>query len=183
MTPPDSHPLTPPGASPRAAVALIRTTGEDPEFLLLRRATNPEDPWSGHFALPGGRWEKGDKDLLETCVRETFEETGLRLLSEQLVQALPMAVAGGHMGKPMQVAPFLFEIPSKPPLALAALEIAEFHWLPQSYLRDPANRHQAAMSLSHPDREFPCIRVGTGDGAIWGFTYGVLETLWESVLP
>jgi hypothetical protein len=25
--------------------------------------------------------------------------------------------------------------------------------------------------------------VGTGEGAIWGFTYGVLEALWESALP
>lgn len=168
---------------PQAAVALIRTRGQDPEYLLLRRAANPQDPWSGHFALPGGRWEKGDKDLLETCIRETFEETGIVLEPGHLVRPLAMAVAGVHMGRPMEVAPFLFELPEKPVLALASLEIAEFHWLAQSYLRDPANRLHAAMSLSHPDLTFPCIRVGTGDGAIWGFTYGVLEKFWESALP
>lgn len=167
----------------RAAVALIRTVGTDPEYLLLRRASNPADPWSGHFALPGGRWEAGDRDLLDTSIRETFEETGIRLEPGQLVRPLPIAVAGGHMGRPMDVAPFLFEVPEKPVLALDTLEIAEFHWLSQSYLRDPANRHRAAMSLSHPDLDFPCIRVGTGDGAIWGFTYGVLEKFWESALP
>ncbi len=179
-TPPASPSRTTP---PQAAVALIRTRGPDPEFLLLRRATNPQDPWSGHFALPGGRWEAGDKDLLQTCIRETFEETGIRLEANQLIHPLPMAIAGGHMGRPMEVAPYLFEIPGKPDLELAAEEIAEFHWLQQSYLRDPANRHKAAMSLSHPDRQFPCIRVGVEGGAIWGFTYGVLETLWESALP
>lgn len=171
-----------PEPAPLAAVALIRTGGADPEFLVLRRASNPQDPWSGHFALPGGRWEKGDKDLLDTCIRETFEECAIRLDPSGLVKALPMAVAGVHMGRPMNVAPFLFELPEKPSLTLADLEIAEFHWLPQSYLRDPANRHNAALSLTHPDREFPCIRVGAG-GAIWGFTYGVLESLWESALP
>jgi 8-oxo-dGTP pyrophosphatase MutT (NUDIX family) len=178
-------PPDPPGAVPQAAVALIRAAGPDPEYLLLRRATNPEDPWSGHFALPGGRRESGDKDLLETCIRETFEECGIRLEPSHLLRSLPLAVAGGHMGKPMEVAPFLFEIPAKPPLSLALQEIAEFHWLAQSYLRDPANRHRAAMSLSHPDREFPCIRVGAGvaDGAIWGFTYGVLEAFWGSAPP
>ncbi|MDQ3000058.1 MAG: CoA pyrophosphatase [Fibrobacterota bacterium] len=170
-------------SNPQAAVALIRTCGPDPEFLLLKRATNPQDPWSGHFALPGGRWEKGDKDLLDTCVRETFEECGIILEAGHLVRTLPMAVAGGHIGRPIGVAPFLFEIPDKPPVSLADEEIAEFHWLPQSYLLDPANRHRAAMSLSHPDGEFPCIRVGAEGGAIWGFTYGVLESLWESALP
>jgi 8-oxo-dGTP pyrophosphatase MutT (NUDIX family) len=183
MTDSDSSLSPPIGAVPRAAVALIRTAERDPEFLLLRRAINPDDPWSGHFALPGGRWENGDKDLLATCIRETFEETGIRLDPGQLIQTLPMAVAGGHMGRPMEVAPFLFEIPGKPLLALEAREIAGFHWLPQSYLRDPANRHRAAMVVTRPDRQFPCIRVGTGEGAIWGFTYGVLEALWESALP
>lgn len=179
-TPPDSSRF--PGAAPRAAVALIRSAGPDPEFLVLRRAANPQDPWSGHFALPGGRWEEGDKDLLETCIRETFEECAIRLHPSRLVKALPMAVAGGHMGRPMEVAPYLFELGEKPVLTLSSQEIAEFHWLPQSYLRDPANRHKAALSLTHPDREFPCIRLGA-DGAIWGFTYGVLESLWESALP
>jgi 8-oxo-dGTP pyrophosphatase MutT (NUDIX family) len=169
-----------PGAGSKAAVALIRTAGLDPEYLLLRRAVNPRDPWSGHFALPGGRWEKGDRDLLETCIRETFEETGIRLDPGRLVRPLPMAIAGGHMGRPMEVMPYLFELPEKPELALAVLEIAEFHWLHQSYLRDPANRLRAPMSRSFPDRFFPCIRVGTGGGAIWGFTYGVLEEFWES---
>ena len=174
---------TPPEAASRAAVALIRTIAPDPEYLLLRRASNPADPWSGHFALPGGRWEAGDRDLLDTCIRETFEETGIRLEPGHLVKPLSMAVAGSHMGRPMDVAPFLFEVPEKPVLALDAVEIAEFHWLAQSYLRDPANRHRAAMSLARPDLTFPCIRVGTGDGAIWGFTYGVLEKFWESALP
>ncbi|MEO6094310.1 MAG: NUDIX domain-containing protein [Fibrobacteria bacterium] len=181
--PSSSAPRGPIPKVPQAAVALIRTNGPDPEFLLLRRASNPKDPWSGHFALPGGRWETRDQDLLETCMRETLEETGIRLEPGQLIHPLPMAIAGMHMGRPMEVAPFLFEIPSKPVLALAAAEIAAFHWLAQSYLRDPANRHQAAMSVSHPEREFPCIRVGNETGAIWGFTYGVLETLWRTALP
>lgn len=170
------------GAGPEAAVAIIRAAGEDPEFLLLRRASNPLDPWSGHFALPGGRMESGDKDLLETCIRETFEECAIRLESAHLIKALPIAIAGIHMGRPVEVAPFLFEMPEKPALTLSAVEIAEYHWLPQSYLRNPANRHKAALSLGHPDMQFPCIRVGAG-GAIWGFTYGVLENLWESALP
>ena len=180
---PSSSENGPAGLRSQAAVALVRTLAADPEYLVLRRATNPEDPWSGHFALPGGRWERSDRDLLYTCIRETEEECGFQLDPGQLVRTLPLAIAGGHMGTPMAVAPFLFEVPGKPPLSLAAREIAEFHWLPESYLRDPANRRNAAMSLAHPDRQFPCIRVGAGEGAIWGFTYGVLESLWESALP
>jgi 8-oxo-dGTP pyrophosphatase MutT (NUDIX family) len=163
-----------------AAVALIRVRGDDPEYLLLRRAANPQDPWSGHFALPGGRREPGDRDLLDTCIRETREECGIILETSHLVRALPLAVAGGHMGRPMGVAPFLFELPGKPEVRLDEREMAEWHWLAQSYLRDPANRLMAAMSEMHPHLSFPCIRVDGSAGAIWGFTYGVLETFWEA---
>jgi 8-oxo-dGTP pyrophosphatase MutT (NUDIX family) len=161
-------------------VALIRVKGADPEYLLLRRAANPKDPWSGHFALPGGRRDAVDRDLLDTCLRETFEECGLRLSPGDLVRPLPVAIAGSHMGRPMGVAPFLFEVPAKPVLNLDPREIAEAHWLPQSYLRDPCNRLMAAMSDMHPHLSHPCIKVAGSTGAIWGFTFGVLETFWES---
>ena len=165
------------GDEPQAAVAIIRTSGLDPEYLLLRRATNPQDPWSGHFALPGGRWENDDGDLLETAMREAFEECGINLDRGSLVQALPLATVGGGMGRPMVVAPFLFEVQEKPRLFLQDLEIAEYHWLPLSYLLDPTNRSNAALSGHHPEILFPCIRVGTG--AIWGFTYSVLKSFLE----
>ena len=181
FSPPPQSPA--PGAIPQAAVALIRIRGSDPEYLLLRRAANPHDPWSSHFALPGGRRDPGDKDLLDTCIRETFEETGIRLVPGHLLKALPLAVAGVHMGRPMEVAPFLFELPERPSLSLERREIAESHWLPQTYLLDPANRHHAPMSPTHPDRTFPCIRVQASGGVIWGFTFGVLEKFWESHTP
>lgn len=179
---PASAPLgaAPSGPDAAAAVALIRVKGDNPEYLLLRRAVNPRDPWSGHFALPGGRREPGDPDLLRTCIRETFEESGVRLEPAHLIRPLPLAIAGNHMGIPMAVAPFLFELPEKPEVRLDEAEIAEAHWLPQTYLRDPANRLMAALSATHPHVSFPCIKVADGSGAIWGFTYGVLEAFWES---
>ena len=181
MSQPESPHSAASGApEPAAAVALIRVKGEDPEYLLVRRAANPKDPWSGHFALPGGRREAGDKDILETCLRETWEECGVALSPSHLVRPLPLAIAGEHMGRPMGVAPFLFELDARPPLRLDAAEIAEAHWLPQSYLRDPANRLMAAMSAMHPHLSFPCIKVAESTGAIWGFTYGVLEAFWET---
>ena len=188
MSAQDSSPLGDSGVFPAgpealAAVALIRVRGSDPDYLLLRRASNPKDPWSGHFALPGGRKEPGDRDLLETCIRETWEECGVKLQPDELIRSLPLAIAGGHMGRPMGVAPFLFEVEARPELLLDQREIAEAYWLAQSYLLDPANRVRAAMAASHPDRDFPCIRVTGSEGAIWGFTYGVLEAFWESGPP
>lgn len=47
-------------------------------MLLIKRAINRSDPWSGHIALPGGHVEL-DETPLEAGIRETFEETGLDL--------------------------------------------------------------------------------------------------------
>ena len=70
----------------RAAVTLIlrssRAGDGEPEGLFVRRAEVPGDPWSGHVALPGGRHDPEDADLLETARRETREETDLRLERE-----------------------------------------------------------------------------------------------------
>jgi 8-oxo-dGTP pyrophosphatase MutT (NUDIX family) len=159
---------------PQAAVAIVRTLGDDPHYLVLRRARNPLDPWSGHFALPGGRRDPGDRSLLETCIRETLEETGLALDALQMVSERPWARAGGTLHATL-VAPFLFEIPSVVGLTLDETEIAESHWLPSRYLSDPCNHALRAVAPGLPDRLFPCIKVG--DGAIWGFTYGVLREL------
>jgi 8-oxo-dGTP pyrophosphatase MutT (NUDIX family) len=164
-----------------AAVAIIRTSSPNPEYLLLRRATNPADPWSGHFALPGGRRDVQDADLLETAIREAYEECAIELKRENLVQTLPVAIAGGWLGRPMAVSPFLFEVRERPNLCLQDQEIAEFHWLSLKYLSDPINHSQAPLSRHDPDRLFPCIKVESslGSGAIWGFTYGVLTSFLE----
>ena len=73
-----------------AAVAVIQS-GQ--HLLLLRRAHNPLDPWSGHIALPGGRLESGES-LLETARRETFEETGIILDDAHCIGSLPVSSAG-----------------------------------------------------------------------------------------
>lgn len=44
---------------------------------MIKRAENPRDPWSGDVAFPGGRVESVDSNLVDTALRETFEEVGI----------------------------------------------------------------------------------------------------------
>ncbi len=158
-----------------AAVALIRIEDGAEEYLILRRALDERDPWSGHFSLPGGRRDPSDPDLLATCLRETREECGVQLGQASLLRILSPATAGNVFGHPSQVTPFLFTLPRRPTLVLDAKEIAAAHWVTVDYLRDPANQMQAATLPEQPGRLFPGIRLG--DGFIWGFTYKVLQGL------
>ena len=81
-------------------VALIRRAHDDGErLLLIRRAAGP---YSGHWALVGGKWDFGET-LAEAIVREVREETGLAtalvavrgLVSERVTPWSP-AELGAH---------------------------------------------------------------------------------------
>lgn len=64
----------------QAAVALVlRQAKNGVEVLFIQRAVAERDPWSGQIAFPGGGRETSDRDLVDTAVRETGEETAVRI--------------------------------------------------------------------------------------------------------
>ena len=57
-----------------SAVAICFTSEQ--KVLMIQRAHNPRDFWSGHMAFPGGRYEDLDQSLCQTAQRECTEELG-----------------------------------------------------------------------------------------------------------
>ncbi len=164
-----------PSPEPQAAVAIIRTRNLDPEYLIIKRTVNPKDPWSGHFAFPGGGRDKNDPDLLATCLREVREECGLQLHPRNLKQTLPITHAGRLTEAPIFVSPFLFEIPMQVPLTVDPKEIDRYLWLPATYLKNKDNHSRQSFLKNSPQQLFHCIKLE--DGYIWGFTYRVLADI------
>lgn len=155
-----------------AAVAAIIARTPHPEVLFLKRRANPRDPWSGHYAFPGGRRDDDDPSLLATCLRETYEECGIRLSTDNLVKEYPARHAGNHLNRPVPVTTYLFELPAQPAIRLQTTEISCHEWLDLEYLSDSNNIIQRPMSPRCPEVLFPCIPAT--DGFIWGFTYETL---------
>ena len=155
-----------------AAVALIITECDSPSVLLLKRAKNTNDPWSSQWAFPGGRWEEGDEDLLDTCIRETYEECGYKLTRGELVMTLPHATAGNYSGYPVIVAPFLWKIKQKKELQLDTAEMEEARWQEIKMLKDKSLHEHDLVIPDYPEHSFSYVML---DGvALWGFTYRVL---------
>ena len=160
-----------------AAVAAILTP--DPEaILLIRRAERPGDPWSGHMALPGGRREPRDADLLATVVRETAEELAVSLSGIRPAGILEDVVPRTPVLPPVAVRPFVFVLPDRPTLTLNH-EIASAGWVSLDDLLKPGAYHPVQLTVAQQTRDFPAYHIE--NALIWGMTERILTNLLDYV--
>ncbi|RKZ47751.1 MAG: hypothetical protein DRQ48_01160 [Gammaproteobacteria bacterium] len=155
-----------------AAVALIITECDSPSVLLLKRAKNTNDPWSGQWAFPGGRREEADEDLLDTSIRETYEECGYQLSRDELIMTLPHAFAGNYSGFPVMVAPFLWKVKDRGKLQLDSTEMEAARWQEIEHLKDTTLHKDDLVIPDYPKHSFSYVMLD--DVPLWGFTYRVL---------
>lgn len=159
----------------RAAVAaILRQTARGPELLLIRRAERAGDPWSGHMALPGGRYEPGDENDWMTAVRETREEVGIDLLAGGEYLGALDPVAPQATGASLAVQPFVWIVPPTTE-AFPNNEVAGAHWVPLTELWEPG----AAVEFLHhaSGRRFPALQCR--GGTVWGLTHRILLQLFQ----
>lgn len=158
-----------PDDQPEAAVSIIRCIRPVDSVLLLRRKKIHDDPWSGHFAFPGGRRDPGDTTIFHTCLRETLEETGITLDHERLAQQLPVTPAGRNVMAPIQVQPYLFVLSERPEVVVEPAEIDNYVWI---NVQDFTNTERHKIVEVRPSLVRPVFPLQ--DYYLWGFTYGLL---------
>ena len=71
----------------KLASILVVIYGDPPKVLMTEK---PKDlkVHAGEISFPGGKPEESDNDLLDTALRETEEEIGLRVLRDQVIGQL-----------------------------------------------------------------------------------------------
>lgn len=153
-----------------AAVAVILRERDGLEVLVEERAARAEDPWSGQWALPGGRRHRGET-LLETAHRETEEEVGLSLRSSELLGCMEARSPGNVPS--LSVLPFVFrwDGAGEPRTSPEAASIA---WASLDQM--PRTRTAVTVRVrGHELADVPAFAEGRR--TIWGFTYRLLEDL------
>jgi 8-oxo-dGTP pyrophosphatase MutT (NUDIX family) len=156
-----------------AAVAVV--IAPDPDaILLIRRAERVGDPWSGHMALPGGRRESEDSDLLATAIRETREEVGILLTDGDLLGGLEDVVPRTPVLPPIAVRPYVFMASSRPPISLNP-EVTASSWVPLSRLLRTDTHHPVRLEVAGQTRVVPAFELE--DGIVWGMTERILTAL------
>ena len=164
-----------------AAVAIIVRPRIKMDLLLIKRATNKKDPWSGHMALPGGRWEPGDSNLQKTVIRETLEETGVDLTHQCLKFGRLEDFRPQNPKLPIaRIAPFVFAVPPKTEAWVASQELESIHWVPIDLLTNPATRSSTRVLASGLSKQFPSYHV---DGEhVWGLTHRILSQFLDAYI-
>lgn len=168
--------VLPPGAADRrAAVTLLLTPEpeipEQIEALFALRAEVEGDPWSGHVALPGGREDPGDADLVDTALRELREETAVDLPRSAFVGRLDdLHPRATHLPS-IVVSPFVAWLAERP-VVNENYELAGHVWIPLSDLAAPERRSSFVRQAPEP-REFETIEYA--GARVWGLTLAIVD--------
>jgi 8-oxo-dGTP pyrophosphatase MutT (NUDIX family) len=154
-----------------AAVVLLLTLEEgDVQLLFAKRAENPDDPWSGHIAFPGGRSKEVDSSLDRTACREFFEETFVDICKRAELMGFLPPLSPSNMPT-LSVTPFVAYSDRKFVFS-PSREVTEVFW---ASLR---NLNEATVEITLGDgSKLRRPAYVHGQHVIWGLTAHILDEL------
>src|SRR5262245_56812506 len=158
---------------PQAAVALIlREAQGSAQTLIIKRAERPGDHWSGHLALPGGRAQIEDRDLIATAARETYEEVGIDLLDGgEFIGELEIMIPTNVRLPRIEIAPFVAVAPPEFTITLNG-EVARAFWISIADLIREGRSSFFSMPVDGVINTWPAYP--SEGGPIWGITERIL---------
>jgi 8-oxo-dGTP pyrophosphatase MutT (NUDIX family) len=160
----------------RASVAMVLgDDGDGVRMLFIQRATRDDDPWSGHMALPGGRRDPDDVDVIATAVRETAEEVGIDLIAdgEPIGRLDELRAIARHRPLDLVISPIVFVLHRPVELTISAREVESAVWVPLSFLTSAAARATYSRTLDGIASDYPAFRYERY--TIWGLTHRILD--------
>lgn len=138
--------------------------------LILRATYNGVH--SGQVGLPGGRQEAGDADLIQTALRETFEEIGVPAERIHVLGQLSTLYIERSNNL---VLPVVGWTAARPDFHPDPHEVARLIEAPLADFADPANRRTEVWDLA--DRRATVPIFGVQNQVIWGATAMILSEL------
>lgn len=161
------------GPLTEAAVLVPVYRGDDgvARIVLVRRSEGVIH--GGQLAFPGGKYDNGDRALLNTALREAEEEIGISADAIEVIKELP-AVETRTTG--FRITPFLARIRPPARWKRAEDEIAEVLEIPLDEFSDPDTHGAVEEDFAGLDAEqTPFYRIGPY--RLWGATYRILHPL------
>jgi len=162
-----------------AAVLVPIYRGEDGHLWLVLIRRSEGGVHGGHLAFAGGKRDPEDRSLLDTALREAWEELGLARETVEVLAALPSLET---RTTDFLISPFLARITRPSAWNRSEREVAEVVEVRLADLARPEARGEDIRQLPtwrEPQRG-PFFRVGAYQ--VWGATYRILHPLLPRLL-
>ncbi|MDN5845319.1 MAG: CoA pyrophosphatase [Candidatus Nitrosocosmicus sp.] len=145
-----------------------------PTVIFTKRSSNLRNH-AGEISFPGGRVSDQDLSIIETAIRETYEEIGLSIQKEEIIGSL--APTNTYTTK-ILIYPFIvilgkLSIPFEP-----NEEVEKVIEIPIEILRD-----RITIDEEHSSSDNQMFKLNVDDYLIWGATARILKNLLDLVYP
>lgn len=163
-----------PSLKPAAVMIALVERNNSLSLLLTKRAQHLKHH-PGQISFPGGKVEDHDKDLIETAIRETQEETGIILnRSDILGQLQPLPTITGYL-----VNPIIGFASSNYQTLLDTNEVEFLFELPISHIISANSiKH---LIIQRQNVQYPIYAFQFQHHFIWGATAQILFALKEQI--
>jgi 8-oxo-dGTP pyrophosphatase MutT (NUDIX family) len=160
---------------PAGVVIPLIQRGGELTVLLTRRAA-ALSLHAGQISFPGGRMEPGDRNIVATALRETYEEVGIPPRLVEVVGYLdPSPTVSGFA-----VTPVVGFVGKEFSLAVDPTEVELAFEVPLEFLMQESNvRHAAREFEGH---RIPMVEFVYGEHRIWGATAYFLIMLRQKLI-
>ena len=159
-----------------AAVLIPLYEKEGEVHIMFTKRTQKVEHHKGQISFPGGGMHGGDRSLMDTALRETFEEIGVH---PQDIEVLGELDRMGTLTSNYLVTPFVGVIPYPYEFVVSWYEIDELVEVPLSVLLDEKNYREESQVYEG------VTYVGSffdyGDKVIWGATARMLRQFLDLV--
>ena len=154
------------------ASILVVIYGNPPIIVMTEKPKNMKFH-AGEISFPGGKLDSSDSNLLDTALRETREEIGLNIKSEQVIGQLKPVVT---LNSGFSILPFVSILDKIPPLSANAEVENIFHIPLEKFLmtmaKDPDPTHHLIQEMY--TFEFQ-------GNTVWGASARVLKQIADSL--
>jgi 8-oxo-dGTP pyrophosphatase MutT (NUDIX family) len=151
-----------------AAVALLLSPGRSGLDLLFTLRAGTVLHHKNEISFPGGRTDPCDSTMLDTALRETWEEIGVKPEDLEILGVLDdQTSVSGYL-----VTPVVMFLPERNyPFHPEPAEVSEVFNVPLSHLSTPSS-HLKRINSRHPDDVYSFVWENR---VIWGLTASILH--------
>lgn len=159
-----------------AVLSLFYPKNKETYLLLIVRAAYP-GIHSSQIAFPGGKREKEDHDLVQTALRETYEEVGIQSQGIDVIkQFSELYIPPSNF----LVTPYMGIHEAELQVVLDPREVANYIEFPLSELLDESNIQEVQMTTSYAKNiQVPAFLID--NYIVWGATAMILSEIKETI--